>query len=255
MLAGTELRVSRYEPSTSMPRHRHDEPSMNIVVGGGFLERIGRSERTYARGYAAFCPAGTVHSQVFGRSGARQIIFTPRESWLAYLADSRLDLDSAPFIGAVAFGHLGDRLLDELRLADGYAPVACEGIVLEIVAAFGRRREAARRAATPPAWLRAARDFLHEQALGPLSMAEIARAAGRHEVHLAREFRRHFGTSIGGYLRRLRAEHAAEMLRRPESTISEIALASGFSSHSHLCREFKARFGVTPSHYRTQHGG
>ena len=254
MFAETDLRVSAYEPSTSMLPHRHDEPSMNIVVGGSFLEHIGRSERTYARGHAAFCPAGTVHSQIFGANGARQIIFSPKQCWLDYLADSRTALDSAPFIGASAFRYFGDRLLEEMRFADGYAALACEGILLEIVAAFGRHRESLAPAAKcPPAWLRAARDFLHENALAPLDMAAIARAAGRHEIHLAREFRRHFGTSIGAYLRRLRADHAAELLHHRGRTIADIALACGFSSHAHLCREFKSRFGVTPSQYRSDH--
>jgi hypothetical protein len=40
-----------------MEQHQHDEPSMNLVVTGEFLERIGTDERTYSRGTAAFCPA------------------------------------------------------------------------------------------------------------------------------------------------------------------------------------------------------
>jgi AraC family transcriptional regulator len=253
MLVETDLRIADYGPCTAMAAHRHDEATMNIVVRGGFLERISRSERTYARGHVAFCPAGTTHSQTFGPGGARQIICRPKDCWLDYLADDKAALDSAPFTGSVALRHLGDRLLDEIRMADSHAPIACEGILLEIVAAFGRDRAGDRQKAKPPAWLRTARDFLHEHALAPLRMAEVARAAGRHEIHLAREFRRFFGTSIGAYLRRLRTEHAAGLLRQPHSNVSAVALNSGFGSHSHLCREFKARFGVTPSQYRAHH--
>jgi AraC family transcriptional regulator len=81
-------------------------------------------------------------------------------------------------------------------------------------------------------------------------MAQIARAAGRHEIHVAREFRRFFGCSAGTYMRRLRTEEAERMLLKRSVSISEIALTCGFASHSHLCREFKAHFGVTPSEYR-----
>jgi len=124
--------------------------------------------------------------------------------------------------------------------------------MMEVVAAFGRGSGAPTKCVRPPPWLRAAREFIHENALGPLSLAEIAEAAGRHEIHLAREFRRHFGLSIGAHLRRLRTEHAARLLLRSRLGLSEIALESGFCSHSHLCREFKMRFGVTPSQYRAQ---
>ena len=252
MLAQTGLRISRYQPHTEMSPHQHDEPSIGIVVSGMFLERIGRDERTYSRGTASYCPAATTHSQIFGATGVRQIIFKPDSTWLDYLADSRARLDEAPHAHSATFRDLGDKLLGEMRQGDGFSAVACEGIMLEIIAAFGRKRAAATATANPPAWLRAAREFLHENAFAPLTMAQIARAAGRHEIHLAREFRRFFGTPVGAYLRRLRIEQAARLVIKPRIPISEIAQNCGFASHSHLCREFKAHFGVAPSEYRSR---
>jgi AraC family transcriptional regulator len=69
-------------------------------------------------------------------------------------------------------------------------------------------------------------------------------------VHVAREFRRYFGVSIGSYVRRLRAAHVARLLLRPRRGIADIALECGYSSHAHLCRDLKVHFGVTPSEYR-----
>jgi len=255
MFAHTGLHVTRYEPRTTMAPHEHDHISLNIVVAGGFQERIGKDERNYARGQIALCPAGVTHSQTFGAAGARQIIFRPQESWLAYLEDCNINLDDAPYTGAPSFHHLGNRLLNEIAHRDDFSALACEGILLEIIAALGRngapsvpRQDGTQ--ANPPAWLRAARDCLHENLAAPLSMVRIAQAAGRHEIHVAREFRRFYGTSIGAYLRQLRTEKAAQMLAATADPITDIALDCGFASHSHLCREFKAHFGVTPSRYR-----
>jgi AraC family transcriptional regulator len=250
VLAQTQLRISRYQPHSEMLPHQHDEPSMGIVVSGAFLERIGNDERTYSRGTASYCPAKTTHSQQFGAAGVRQIIFEPESSWLEYLADCKARLDEAPHTHSATFRDLGDKLLGEMRQNDGFSAVACEGIMLEIVAAFGRKSAAESTAIKPPSWLRSAREFMHENACASLTMAEIAREAGRHEIHVAREFRRFFGCSAGAYLRRLRIEQAAHLLLKPQISISEIALSCGFASHSHLCREFKAHFGVTPSEYR-----
>ena len=253
MFAQTGLRLSRYQPNTEMAPHQHDEASLNIVVAGDFLERIGHAERSYTRGTAAFCPAATTHSQTFGATCVRQIIFKPDDSWLDYLADCKARLDEAPHTSSTAFRDLGDRLLEEMRQDDGFSAVACEGIMLEIVAAFGRNRAASTAATQPPAWLRATREFMHENAFASLTMAQIARAAGRHEIHVAREFRRFFGIPVGAYLRRLRAEQAQRLLLKPQVSIGEVAHSCGFASHSHLCREFKAHFGVTPSAYRSHH--
>jgi AraC family transcriptional regulator len=252
VFAQTGLRISRYQPHTAMPPHQHDDASLNIVVAGDFLERIGKDERIYTRGTAAFCPAATTHSQEFGATGVRQIIFKPHDSWLDYLADCKARLDEAPHSYSSTFRDLGDRLLEEMLQGDGFCALACEGIMLEIVAAFGRKRAAAAVHTKPPTWLRTACEFMHENAFVSLTMAQIAREAGRHEIHLAREFRRFFGMSVGAYLRRLRTDQAQRLLLKPQMSISEIAQSCGFASHSHLCREFKAHFGITPSEYRAR---
>jgi AraC family transcriptional regulator len=250
MPALTNLRIADYPAFLAMAPHMHEFPSMGIVIAGGFSERIGKSDRDYSRGIAAFVPAGVTHAQRFGAAGARQIIFQPRESWLDYLAESRTALADAPHLGDVAFRNFGDRLLRELRQPDKLSGIACEGILLEIVAAFGRSGATETRRGRPPAWLERAREYLRENASSPLRIGDVAEAAGRHEVHLAHEFRRFYGTTVGTYLRQLRTESAARLLADPDADICQVALDCGFSSHSHLCREFKLRFGVTPSQYR-----
>jgi AraC family transcriptional regulator len=252
MFGRTNLRLAHYAARTTMSPHEHEDASLNIVIGGGFSEKIGCDERGYGRGFVAFCPAGVAHSQAFGADGARQIIIRLQNDWLDYMSDCKLNLAGSPYAGSMLFRQLGDRLRDEMQNTDPFAAMACEGLVLEIVAAFGRTGIDRLRAAEPPAWLKRARDFLHAHAFTSLSMARVAEAAGRHEIHLAREFKRFFGLSVGCYVRRLRIERAAEMLVQSRADITDIALACGFASHSHLCREFKARYGVTPSQYRAR---
>ncbi|MEI9988911.1 MAG: AraC family transcriptional regulator [Rhizomicrobium sp.] len=246
MIATNDLRAPRYAPHARMAPHSHDTPSIGVIVEGGFRERIGRAEHDYRPGIVSFCPAGVAHSQSFGAEGARQIIFRPKDDWLAFLADEREPGAASLHARSPAGRELGLRLLAEMARGDALAALACEGLMLEIVAAFGR----ARSDTAMPAWLGRARDMIHARSDETLTVARIARAVGRHDVHVAREFRRHFGLPIGAYLRRLRAEEAAARLLRSRAGITEIALACGFASHAHLCRVFKARFGMTPSQYR-----
>jgi hypothetical protein len=62
---------------------------------------------------------------------------------------------------------------EEMRQDDRFSAVACEGIMLEIVAAFGRIKTAAVASSKPPPWLRSARDFMHENAFAAISMAHF----------------------------------------------------------------------------------
>ena len=251
MFALHELRVRNYPAQMPMKAHAHDADCLSVLVRGAFTERVGGRARDYVRGHAAFLPAGVVHSQTFGAGGATQILFRPLPDWIDYLSDCGTPLSDSPHANAPIFRQLGDRLFAEVAREDRYSALACEGILLEIVAAFGRRERAVRPGRSPPPWLRRVRDYVHEHALAPIGLKEIARAAARHEVHVAREFRRFFGISIGELARRLRTEEAARLLLSSRSSISDVALHCGFSSHSHLCREFRARFGVTPSEYRS----
>ncbi|HTT81840.1 MAG TPA: AraC family transcriptional regulator, partial [Rhizomicrobium sp.] len=219
----TNLQVRDYPALHAMAPHMHDAPSMNIVLGGGFIERIGMAERHYGRGHIAIFPAGMVHSQRFGAAMTRQIIFRPDENWLNYLGDRGTKLADAPHLADIAFCHLGERLLQEICEPDDFSAIASEGILMQILAAFARGNEGARRPRCPPAWLRRVRDLLHAQSCAPLRIAELARAAGRHEVHVAREFRRFYGASIGDYARKLRLESAALRLADPRADLSAVA--------------------------------
>lgn len=251
MLLSDTLRVTDYAPFGAMKPHTHEEASFGLVLDGDFVEQLGASERRYQRGCVTFSPAGVTHSQNFGAKGARQIIVKPEGDWLVYLADSGVRLSDSPFAHGPQFFQLGYKLLGELHRDDAVAALARESILLEIVATFGRASVAGA-AGSPPVWLAAARDYLHAHMSTSFSMKDVARAAGRHEIHLAREFRRYFGLSVGSYLRQARTERAAYLLRNSRFNITDIALRCGFASHAHLCRVFKAHFGISPSHYRTQ---
>ena len=244
------LRVRDYDGGLCMAPHAHPDATLSIVVRGDFLERIGRGERGYQRGSVAYLPAGRVHAQAFGSSGARQVTFEPPPAWIDCLAADGVALDQAPHAGSATFGRLGDRILREVGAPDAVSALACQGALAEVVASFGRDHGVSATGCRAPAWLRAARDFMHDNVVVPLSLAAVARAAGRHEIHLAREFRRYFGSSVAGYQRRLRAERAADLLLRSDAGVGDIALECGFSSHAHLCRVFRLHYGVAPSEFR-----
>jgi AraC family transcriptional regulator len=74
-------------------------------------------------------------------------------------------------------------------------------------------------------------------------------------MHLAREFRRHFGCSVGEYGRKLRIDLVCVELVRTRAALSEIALACGFFDQSHFTRVFKRQTGFSPAAYRAAFRG
>ena len=146
----------------------------------------------------------------------------------------------------------GRRLIAELRRSDALSPLAVDGLVLVMMATAARLGAGGAHHARPPRWLLRVRDLLHARFAEPLRLAELAAEAGVHPSHLAHEFRRHFATSFGAYVRRLRVSWAAERLERTDQPLCEIALGAGYCDQSHLTREFHRAFGLPPAAYRAR---
>ena len=57
--------------------------------------------------------------------------------------------------------------------------------------------------------------------------------------------------NVSAYVNTLRLDYAAQMLTdRPDLDVSQVAQASGFSSHRYFSTCFKQRFGLSPTEYR-----
>ena len=104
---------------------------------------------------------------------------------------------------------------------------------------------------TPRAVRRAAA-FIHAHASQPLTPEQIAAAAGTGGHALLHAFRRYYGVTPTGYLRRVRLECADAELRAagPGSglTVAAVARRWGWASPSQFTAAYRQRFGVLPSH-------
>ncbi len=57
------------------------------------------------------------------------------------------------------------------------------------------------------------------------------------------------GKSANDFIRTIRLEYAARLLKEGGNNIEEISTLSGFNSHSYFTRSFKEHFGMTPSEF------
>lgn len=240
-------RVARYAAASSMASHHHDEASLCLVVGGRYEERIRGRGIEHAAGHLLFCPAFEAHAQRFSADGALKILIEPAAAAIDYL-DRRLTLGEAPYSQSSGLAALGTRLLHELLEADAFSPIVVQGLLFEMIGLFARGAAAC--SGRAPVWLRAAEDFIEAHADAKFSLAELARAVGRHPVHVAREFRRAHRQTVGDYVRELRVRRAAALLASGHWPLGEIALACGFCDQAHLTRSFKAVFKTTPGVFR-----
>lgn len=85
----------------------------------------------------------------------------------------------------------------------------------------------------------------------PLSLSLLAEHSGYAEYYLSRKFKAETGQSVSEYIRRLRLERAALLLRTTDEEAQKIAAKMQFVSQSRFSEAFKKQFGITPGAYRT----
>ena len=91
--------------------------------------------------------------------------------------------------------------------------------------------------------------ILRKRMENPPSLDELGRLVGCSPFYLSRQFSAEAGLTIQHYLRHVRLERAAELLRSGHCNVTEAALAVGYSSLSHFTVAFRERFGCCPGLY------
>jgi len=95
-----------------------------------------------------------------------------------------------------------------------------------------------------------AKDLVDARYFEPISVADMAAAAGLSPAHFSRRFRQTFGESPHQYLLTRRLERAAALLRATDWTIAAVCMAVGWESVGSFTTSFRRMFGATPRAYR-----
>ena len=247
---GLVITDAMFPPGERLCAHVHERTCVATTLDGSFDSRMrGRSHWSRASMMLTE-PAGERHENVFGQRGAHVLVVQPDSLRVDLLRPFTGFLDSINHLTDRQAGLIARRISMEIARPDDLTPLAVEALGLELLAAAARQFTIAPRAV--PAWLARVRDRLHDGFADAPTLDALSRLAGVHPGHLTRMFRRHYGRSIGAYLRDVRLDWTARQLASSDEPLSAIAAAAGFSDQSHLTRAFKGRFGCTPGQYRSR---
>jgi len=94
--------------------------------------------------------------------------------------------------------------------------------------------------------------FMQAHYARDVKLDDVAAAVHLSPFHLARLFKQVTGASPHQYLVQVRVNAARSLLSAGsgQRSLAEVAAAVGFADQSHLTRQFKRHFGVTPSQVR-----
>ena len=104
-----------------------------------------------------------------------------------------------------------------------------------------------------PEQARIVREYILDNIANKFTLANLAHLLGLTTHHLLIVFRRAFGITPAQFVNIQRVRAAQRMLLHSSNDITSIALAAGFSSHSHMTSVFTRRLGCPPSEFRRRH--
>lgn len=94
-----------------------------------------------------------------------------------------------------------------------------------------------------------AKVILKERMQDPPPLEELARLVHCSPFYLSRQFAQTAGVTMQQYLREVRLERAAELLRTGRCNVTEAALEVGYNSLSHFSCAFHETYGCCPALY------
>ena len=97
-----------------------------------------------------------------------------------------------------------------------------------------------------------AKDLADARYFEPLTVDDLAGAAGLSRAHFSREFRKAFGVAPHAYLLTRRLERAAALLRNTDRSATEICFDVGLRSVGSFTTSFTRTYGMSPTAYRSR---
>lgn len=231
-------------PEDEVQRHTHEEAHFVLVLSGAYMSSAKHAPDISGKPLLIFNPAGTTHRDRF---------LNGKGTFLAISGGA--DCVGFGFATVVSdvYALLSAQAIANDFARQGLSQLQLEGGACQLIAAcspFGS--DESRRSRQPPTWLKTAFEMIFTSDDPALSVAEVARYAGVHPIHLARVFRRYLGCAPGDYLRGRRLEQAAALIGAGTASLAIAASSAGFVDQAHLTRSFRRQFAVTPGQWRAR---
>ena len=97
--------------------------------------------------------------------------------------------------------------------------------------------------------IRRAQQYISGHIREKLSVPLVARMVDVSPSYLTALFHKNLQISPGEYIRRIKLQESKQMIREGNLNFTEIAAALQYSTVHHFSRQFKEKFGITPTEY------
>lgn len=239
--------------------HLHNFYEIEIILSGHGDHVLNGQHYEWRRGEMHLTRLTDVHEGIIdGESTVYNIQFAPSRmpedilrrlkaksgGYVTYLSENDLEVVSA----------LADRLAAEMKNMKSFAEHIAEHLLCSILYVFLRSYGANEPSEehSPPARIVDIVSYIGEHYRERLSLDDIATAVYMNKNYLCTYFKEKMGKTLLAYIRDLRLETAARLTTLTDLRSIDICEQSGYTSISHFLRDFKQKYGLSPTEMREQ---
>ena len=215
---------------------------------------------------------GSLHSVADGRELHLQqgdlVIYGPNQ-WHMQYADTDVSprclriffemqgdvkaLQNRRFTASGAVEHVLRQLLQEQARTESYADemilALLNQLILLLLRQIGGKAEPVSRMQGEYRIILRSQTFVSAHVWEDLSVPFVAHHVDMSPSYLTALFHKHLGISPGEYIRRVKLQESKHLIRENKLNFTEIAAELQYSTVHHFSRQFKEKFGMTPSEY------
>ena len=234
------------------PLHWHDFYEFEWITGGSGTHMINGAEQPLRPGDLIVVSPSDLHSIILPQGNLQQITLHFSEAFLTMTAKRiLLSLPKTTLHFSKEQRRALHQIFTYLVKIENQPLLQKEQIIqnrIEAILLFCAQNTAA---AIPGAsGLLAAVDYIDRHFRTDLSLQTAAGQAGLSANAFSARFHKIMGLTFQEYLIQKRLAWAYAMLKSTDLSVSQIALDSGFHSHSHFSRSFQKRYGMAPGNAR-----
>jgi AraC-like DNA-binding protein len=245
-----------YYVQHAYPRHSHDYYVISLIERGRqSFTHLGTKHRTPPGGLILINP-GAVHTgEAADAHGFELRALYPSVSLMETAVFELTGRQALPFFKGVLVDHRwATNGISSLHkaLLEGAGMLESESrlfwMMTQLIKQYADIGSSEQHLGKEKQAIQQARHFIEEHFAENVSLQTLAQHVSLSPYYLLRAFRAEVGMPPYAYLESVRIRHTQRLIRAGRS-LAEVAAEVGFSSQSHMTRQFKKIIGVTPGQY------
>ena len=245
-----------YYVQHAYPRHSHDYYVISLIARGrqSFTHQ-GTKHRTPPGGLILINPEAVHTGEAADTHGFELRAIYPSLSVMETAVYELTGRRILPFFKQVQVDHAwATRNISSLHQAilSGADMLECESRMLwtlaELIKRYADIGPEKRQMGKEKQAIHRVRQYIHEHFAESVKLNALAQHVSFSPYYLLRAFRAEVGMPPYAYLESVRIQRTQQLIKAGKA-LAEVAAEAGFSSQSHMTRQFKKIIGVTPGQY------